>query len=372
VIFWGTFFPLLSEAFTGTKSSVGPPWFDRYTTPLALTLVLLSGIGPPLTWGRTTPSRLARIFALPLAAAALVLAAMLTLTGTDRRPLAVAMFCLAAFAVASAAQELLRGAAARRALTREPAPLALLELVRRNRRRYGGYVVHVGMALLFVGVAASSSFQHVRDVRLRPGQSVEVGGYHVRYLGPTRALSSEKVTIGTVLEVTRNGRHVATLAPSRGYYPSLDQAALGRIGRFFRGDSTSELGLKAGLMRDIWTTVEPDLSALGPALRRADRDFPDANRQLEGFLVSTLVSRYLKAGPPAQFRLIVSPLVGWIWFGGAVVAGGALLALWPAPRSARRRSRALAEAPRPAAVGAAPSELLLRAEGGRGRAYRRR
>ncbi len=362
VIFWGTFFPLISEALTGTKSSVGPPWFDRYTTPLALALVLLSGVGPALAWGRTTPSHLVRILALPSAAAGLVFAALLAGTGVAHRPLALAMFCLAAFALTTAAQELWRGAGARRAMTGEPVPLALVMLVRRNRRRYGGYVVHVGMALVFVGVAASSSFQHAIDVRLRPGQTANVGGYVVRYVGPTRALTSEKVSLGAVLEVSRNGRNVATLTPSRGYYPSLDQSSLGRIGRFFRGDSTSELGLKAGFTRDIWTAVQPDISALGPPIRRADRSFPDANRRLEGFLVSTLVSRYMKSAPPAQFRLIVSPLVAWIWFGGAIVAGGALLALWPAPRTARARISARARSAQPAPSGRAAPDLLLRAE----------
>jgi cytochrome c-type biogenesis protein CcmF len=225
-------------------------------------------------------------------------------------------------------------------MTGEPTLVAFTSLVRRNRRRYGGYVVHVGMAVLLVGVAASSSFQHVRDVRLRAGETAKVGGYEIRYVRPTRALESEKVTLGAVLEVRKDGRHVATLRPSRGYYPSLDDAALGRIGRFFNGDSTSELGLRAGFGGDIWTAVQPDISSIEPYIARADRSFPDANPQLEGFLVSTLVTRYLRNDAPAQFRLIVSPLVGWIWFGGAIAVGGALLGLWPAPSAVRRRAAA--------------------------------
>src|SRR3954470_9357912 len=113
VIFWGTFFPLISEAVTGTKSSVGPPWFDRYTAPLALALVLLSGIGPALAWGRTTPARLGRIFAAPVAAAGVVLAGLLVAGGVARRPLALALFCLAAFALTVPVQEIVRGTSAR-------------------------------------------------------------------------------------------------------------------------------------------------------------------------------------------------------------------------------------------------------------------
>jgi cytochrome c-type biogenesis protein CcmF len=337
VIFWGTFFPLISEAVTGSKSSVGPPWFDRYTTPLALALVLLSGLGPALAWGRTTPARLRRIFTAPLAAAALVLLALLALGGVSHRPVALALFCLAAFALATAAQEFWLGARARRAMTGEPLPVALVSLVRQNRRRYGGYLIHAGMALLLVGVAASSTFQRARDVRLRPGQVARLGGYDVRYVRPVSALASEKITLGAVLEVSKHGRHVATLRPTRGYYPSVDEAAFGRIGRFFNGDSTSEVGLRSGLDRDLWTAIQPDISSLRPYIARADRSFPDANAQLEGFLVSTIVARYLKSRPPAQFRMIASPLVGWIWIGGTIVIGGALIGIWPAPRAARQR-----------------------------------
>ncbi len=158
VVFWGTFFPLISEAVTGSKAAVGPPWFDRYVTPLALVLVLLSGIGPVLAWGTFTRARLASTFAVPVAATLLVLVALVAAGGIARRPLALAMFCVAAFTLTAVGQELWRGARARRALTGEPPPVALAAIVRRNRRRYGGYTVHVGIAVLLVGVAASMTF----------------------------------------------------------------------------------------------------------------------------------------------------------------------------------------------------------------------
>jgi cytochrome c-type biogenesis protein CcmF len=345
VIFWGTFFPLISEAVTGTRSLLGPPWFDRYATPLALALVLLSGIGPALAWGRTTRARIGRIFVAPLAAALVSLLAFVV-TGVARgHPLALAMFCAGAFAVTSVVAELWRGTRVRRALAGEPVPVALLSLVSRNRRRYGGYAVHVGMALLFVGVAASSAFQHERDVRLLPGQTAHVGGYDVRYVAPTTSLTSEKISLGAVLELKRHGRAVATLRPSRSYYPSLDDRRLGRIGRFFAGDSTSELGLRSGPIRDVWTAISPDLTTIEPYVRDADRRFPNADPQLEGALVAMLVTRYARNPPPAQFRLIVSPLVAWIWIGGSIVIGGAMIAIWPAPAAARRRSGARVPAP---------------------------
>jgi cytochrome c-type biogenesis protein CcmF len=339
VIFWGTFFPLISEAVTGTKASVGPPWFDRYITPLALLLVLLTGLGPALAWGRVRPRALGRTLAVPAAAAGLVLVASAA-GGLTRRPLAVLLFCSAAFAIACLAQELVRGTRARRALTGEPPWVASVALVTRNRRRYGGYAVHLGIVVLLVGVAASTTFQHVRDVSLRPGQSARVGGYDIRYVRPTSDLTAEKITLGAMLEVSRHGRHVATLIPSRGYYPSLDQASFGRIGRFFNGDSTSELGLRASLKRDIWSAAQPDLTAVEPMIRDADRRFPKASSQLEGFMVAAIVDRYMRASARVDFRLMVSPLVAWIWIGGVIVVGGAMIALWPVPRRARRRALA--------------------------------
>src|SRR4051794_12319237 len=154
VIFWGTYFPLISEALTGSEAAVGPPWFDRYTVPLALILVLLSGIGPLLAWRRATFANTLRSLRVP-SLVALATCAGLLIAGVDQRPLALVMFCCAGFVFGAVGQELTRGAHARRAMSGEALPLAVLGLVRRTRRRYGGYVVHLGMAVLFVGVAAS-------------------------------------------------------------------------------------------------------------------------------------------------------------------------------------------------------------------------
>ncbi|HEY8865374.1 MAG TPA: cytochrome c biogenesis protein CcsA, partial [Solirubrobacteraceae bacterium] len=148
VIFWGTFFPLISEAVTGTKSSLGAPWFDDYTVPLALVLVLLAGIGPVIAWRVAAPRRLMRGFRAPLIAAAVTLTSLLA-AGVASQPLALAMFVCGAFVLAAVGQEFWRGTRARRAMTGESPPAALAALVRRNRRRYGGYVVHAGMAVLF-------------------------------------------------------------------------------------------------------------------------------------------------------------------------------------------------------------------------------
>src|ERR1700719_588505 len=138
VIFWGTYFPLISEALTGQEASVGPPWFDRYTVPLALILVLLSGIGPVIAWRRATFANARRNFLFRVVSGLTTLV-VLEIAGVTQKPFALAMFCCAAFVFGSIGQEFFRGVRARRAMSREAVPLALLSLVRRNRRRYGGY-----------------------------------------------------------------------------------------------------------------------------------------------------------------------------------------------------------------------------------------
>jgi cytochrome c-type biogenesis protein CcmF len=334
VVFWGTFFPLISEAITGTKASVGPPWFDRYTVPLALVLVLLSGIGPVIAWRRATLGNLWRGFRFPLAVLAVVVGAGVAL-GAGDQPSALAMFGLAAFVLAAVAQEFWRGTRARSAMTSESPPVALVALVRRNRRRYGGYLVHAGMAVLFVGVAASSAFQANRDARLKPGQSVRVGGYDVKYVRPTTALEGEKISLGAVLDVRKDGKREAIIRPTRGYYPSTDPT-LGPVARYFDGTATSEVGLRAGLRRDLWMAVEPDIQALEPFVREADRRFAGARPQLQAVLIAAIAERYRRQPLPATFRIIVSPLVTWIWIGALIVVFGALIAMWPAPVAVRR------------------------------------
>ncbi|MGI8511544.1 MAG: heme lyase CcmF/NrfE family subunit, partial [Solirubrobacteraceae bacterium] len=220
VIFWGTFFPLISEAATGNKASVGPPWFDRYTVPLTLALVLLSGVGPVIAWRAASLGNLARSFRFPFVTALLLVAGLVVAGGVAERPLALAMFGCGAFVLAAVGQEFWRGVRARRAMTSESPPVALAALVRRNRRRYGGYLIHVGMAVLFVGVAASSAFQDARDVRLSPGDTARVGGYDIRYVRPTAALEDEKVSLGAVLDVRRDGSDTQRLTTTRGYFPA--------------------------------------------------------------------------------------------------------------------------------------------------------
>ena len=369
VIFWVTFFPLISEAVTGTKVSVGPPAFRPFIVPLALVLVLLSGVGPIIAWRRVTAANLRRNFVLPVTAGLATVIALTVTGASGGHVFAQIMFGLGAFVATTVVQEFWRGIVARRAITHAAVPVALGQLVRRNRRRYGGYIVHLGLAVLLVGVAASSSFQHARDVTLAPGQAARVDGYKIRYVRPTAATSPQKISFGAVLDVSKGGRHVTTLSTTRGFYPAQD-ASLGQIGRFFNGQADSDVGLRAGATRDIWTVINPDLTPLQGLISQGDRVFQaalksamprigalplaQAERALQPLwrerdqAIAEIAARYVTHPWAIDFRLIVSPLVTWIWAGALIIALGGLIALWPVPALARRR-RIPARAPLPVA-----------------------
>src|SRR3954452_8653959 len=342
VIWWGTFFPLISEALSGKKASVGPPWFDRYTVPLALMLVLLAGIGPLMTWRKVSPRALKRTLIVPVAVAAGALVALLLLTDAAHSGTSLAMFTLIAFVIAVAGQEYGRGVGARRVMTREPPPTALTRLAARNRRRWGGYIVHVGIAILFLGVAASSAFHSQRDIRMRSGQTTTVGGYKVKYLRPTAEVGHDTagtgapISLGAVLDVSKNGKHTI-VRPKRNFYP-VNDPSVPMIARFFEGEPTSGVDVRWGLKRDLWFAVQPDLASLMPAIREADKKFnsPKFEKYLP-LLITKIAKSYAVNPPPANFRMIVSPMVSFIWIGGLIAVFGALIPVWPGAETRRRR-----------------------------------
>ncbi len=377
VIAWGTFFPLISELFTGSKASLAAPWFDRYTTPLAILLVIFTGIGPLLAWRRVSWASARRVFRLPLAVAAVALVALLAFTDAGHKPWALALFVFAAFALAGLAQEFWNGAAARRKTSGGSMPAALGAVVSRNRRRYGGYIVHVGVAVILIGIAASSSFQTNRDVVLRPGESSVVDGYTVTYVKPQASADSEKLTIAQVMRVEKDGKLVTTLHPSRRFFRPTGGGGEGKLAEYFDGEATSEVGLDAGVFRDIWIAPEPTLSGLQKRARAADAAFTGCMRgapgtpaecsALRGLMVAAsqnpkleatalaqinklkalsaekIARNYTKEGLPVTFKVIVNPLVTWIWIGGLIALAGALIALWPS-RGRRRGALVRTEA----------------------------
>jgi cytochrome c-type biogenesis protein CcmF len=375
VIFWVTFFPLISEAVTGTKVSVGPPAFRPFIVPLALLLVLLSGIGPIIAWRRVTAANLRRNFALPGLGALVTLVVLIAVGGVATRPFALIMFAFGTFVVVTVVQEFWRGVGARRAMTKDAPPVALAQLVRRNRRRYGGYIVHAGLAVLLIGVAASSSFQHSHDVLLSPGQHVSVDGYTVRYVRPVAHAGAAKVSFGAVLDVSKHGSHVTTLDTTRNFYPAPFDGSAGPISEAFNGQSDSDVGLRAGITKDIWAVINPSLQPLQAQIARGDKVFESLMTQLtpsqaaqsqnlswisteRAAAITGLTNRFVSRPWPVEFRVIVSPLVTWIWLGAIIITFGGLIALWPVPALARRRRQAAAYPARPTPSPGVPAREL--------------
>jgi cytochrome c-type biogenesis protein CcmF len=362
VIFWGTFFPLISELFTGEKASLAAPWFDRYTTPLAILLVLFTGIGPLLAWRRVSWESAKRVFRLPLAVAAVVAFGLAAFTDAADQLWALALFAFAAFALTGLAQEFWTGAAARKRLSGEPGPQALVGMVSRNRRRYGGYIVHVGIIVLLIGVAASSSFQTNRDVELRPGESVTIDGRTITYVKPTVTVDREKLGFGSLLRIEEDGKVVGTVRPSRQFFRPTGQET-GLIATYFAGEATSEVGLRTGLGNDLWIAEQPNVAGVQRGARLADKGFTACVRgepgtppqckalgglmraaaanpslrgqafqqisKLQGLAAENVAKAFLTSKAASTFKVIVNPLVTWMWIGGLIALAGALIALWP-------------------------------------------
>ncbi|MGH2939372.1 MAG: heme lyase CcmF/NrfE family subunit [Solirubrobacterales bacterium] len=377
VIAWGTFFPLISELFTGSKSSLAAPWFDHYTTPLAILLVLFTGIGPLLAWRRVTWASARRVFRVPLAIGLLTLVVLLAFTDAANKPWALALFTFAAFAIAGILQEFYNGAHARQKTSGGSFAGALAAVTARNRRRYGGYIVHIGIAVLLIGIAASSSFQTNENVSMKPGETRVVDGREFTYKRPYVKVDNEKYTIGAIVEVKENGKHLTTLETSRRFFRPTGAAATGGLADYFSGEATSEVGLKTGLTHDVWVTVAPNVQTVQHQLGVAEKGLetclkagpgtPEQCKQLQALMFAAranpalrpqaleqisnlqllsaerIARGYVNEAGTATFKVIINPLVLWMWIGGIIGLIGALIAVWPA-RSRRKGAMVRTEA----------------------------
>ena len=312
-VIWGTLFPLITEGFFGETINVGPPFYNRVNIPIGLILLALMGVGPVIAWRRASPRNLRRNFILPLAAGALTLA-VLMLTGV-RHAMALATFAISAFVMTVVVTEFWKGTKARARIAGEGTLRAFASLVKRNRRRWGGYVVHAGVVVVFTGLAGAA-FDTAVVQELAPGEAVTVRSafgneYRLVYesLSHSRPRVAEEASENdwrwtALMTVYRNGKRVDMVRPERRFYPVMDQAS-------------TEVGIVSAALEDLYVIPrDVDLES------GADRVI---------FEVKTL------------------PLVPWIWSGGLLVAIGALVGLWPpAPVRARVAQRRSVRGPLPA------------------------
>jgi cytochrome c-type biogenesis protein CcmF len=295
-VLWGVVWPIVSEAFRGETRVVGPPYYDFFLRAFGLPLLLLMGIGPLVAWRRASLRSLALTFAWPAGVALAVGVALLAL-GAGSSPPGLVAYTFSAFVAATIALEFARGTRARRALAGGSWPAAFSALVARNRRRYGGYVVHAAIVLLAIGIAGSSAYDTVREARLARGESLSVGGYTLTHRGVTQREGPNATEIRATLGVRRGGDDLGTLQAGKNAYPVEEQVS-------------NEVGIRTDFLRG------EDL-----------------------FVVADQVNR----DGSVDFQVFVKPLVNLIWLAGLVFVLGSVIVLWPDAREQRRLAVRYAE-----------------------------
>jgi cytochrome c-type biogenesis protein CcmF len=309
-VFWGTIFPVISEAVRGVKITVGPPFFNKVNGPLALALIFLMGVGPLIAWRRATRKNLMQSFAAPAVVG--VLTGLFVFLGGVREWYVLTGFSLAAFVLGTVVVEFERGVLARGRMVHEKPPRSLVNLVAKNNRRYGGYIVHVGVAFAFIAIIGSSFFKTEVKRSVREGQSFQVGPYRLVYLGLSSLDTAHLENLSARLSVMRNGKMVAVMEPAKLFYKRPQQPA-------------TKVAIRSTLSSDLYVVLAgvDDKSGL------------------------------------VTFDVFLTPLVSWLWLGGLTMALGTVVTIWPNARereaiaaAARRR---MGELEREVAAGVRPT-----------------
>jgi cytochrome c-type biogenesis protein CcmF len=279
-ILWGEIFPILTQLFEGEQKTIGSPYFDFFLRIFGLPLLLLMGIGPLIAWRRTSGRALLKTLRWPIGAA-IVSGVVLTAVGAGSSLPGVIGYTFSAFVLTTIVVELVRG-------TR--ATGSLVQLVARNRRRYGGYLVHAAVVLFAIGVIGSSAYGTSKEEPLAVGQSMHVAGYTLTYEKLTR---TPTVTATGSSTETRGFLHVQGLYDGTISTAAINSSALG---------TSHEVGIRTN-----WLRAE-DL-----------------------YVILDQVGR-----EKVYFKVLVKPLVNLIWLAGYIFLAGSLVALWPDAREQRR------------------------------------
>ena len=298
-VLWGTMFPLISEGITGDKITVGPPFFNRVNIPLGLLLLGLLGIGPVIAWRKATGRNLVRNFSTPVGVA-LAVGAVLWLTGV-RHTYALLTFVLGSFTMTTIVVEFWKGTRARARIEGEGLALAFVHLMERNRRRYGGYVVHAGFVVMFMGFAGAA-YDVEKQVSLRPGEQMKIASpfghtYTLTYQAMSAYPATNMTKVIASVDVAKDGRPAGVLTAEKRSYRQREEVA-------------SEVGIRRAWNEDLYLILA---------------GIDDINGVVQG----------TNPRPIVTFRVLVQPLVPWIWMGGLIMAIGTLLALWPGAEPSR-------------------------------------
>jgi cytochrome c-type biogenesis protein CcmF len=279
-VLWGTLFPVISEAVTGEKISVDAPFFNRINVPIAFGLMLLTGIGPLIAWRRSSMESLRRAFFWP-SIAGVGLMAVLAFFGVYEHPYALVSFGLCMFVTTTIFSEFWKGAAAIRAKSGTGLLAAAVELTHRNTRRYGGYLVHMGIVFMFIGYTGAAFNKDVTK-EVAPGQSFDIGRYTIRAAEVQQTENDNYASQKLIAEISMGGKSLGTLEPEHRFYKSSQQP-------------TSEVAIRRRLNEDLY------INFAGPSTDNTK----------------------------AVVQAYVFPLVSWIWIGFWVLAMGTLVCLIP-------------------------------------------
>ena len=304
-ILWGTLFPLITEGLTGQAIAVGPPFFNRVNLPIGLALMALMGIGPVIAWRRASRRNLVKNFLTPVIVGSMVVAALF-LRGVHHG-MALLTFGLSAFVMTIIIVEFVKGTKARAHIEGEGHLLAFSHLVSRNRRRWGGYIVHVGVVMIFTAFAGVAFNREVLQT-VDPGETITIESpfgheYALTYQGLSSPRGQNMVRQAVALmTVERNGRPVESLTAEKRLLAKWEESPI------------TIVGINSYVLEDLYLILE-NVNDLGGAFEN------EAGAQR------------------ATFKVQVNVLVGWIWYGGFVLALGGIIAMWPSRGSTRTASR---------------------------------
>ncbi len=289
VVFVGTMFPVFTEAMGGVRRILGPPYFNTFAGLLALLLLVMTGVGPLIAWRRASIASLKRQFVLPATVGVAVSLGMLAYFGTLPGYWAISAWGLGAFVLTTISQEYGRAVGARMRRLNESAPTALLTLLRRNQRRYGGYIVHSGVVILMLGISGAA-FNEQKLENIRPGESTSIRDFRLHYL-------------------------TADAIPAQHYGGAKARLALYRGGDE-EGRGEKALAVMTPEKRMYWLEQQPNSI---PAIYSSWRE--------DLYVILTAV----EPDGSATFKIYHNPLVNWGWAGGAIFVFGCLIVLWPHP-----------------------------------------
>ncbi len=296
-VLWGTLFPIISEAVRGTKITVGPPFFNSVNIPLGLLLLLLTGIGPLIAWRRASVANLQRQFTIPCVSAVAAGVILFALGVRGLAPLLTYIFC--ALVLATITQEFYKGTGARTKMYGERAYLAFPRLIARNRRRYGGYIVHLGVVVIFAAFAGLA-FKREFDLTFKPGDSHEVTdawGHKWKFLnqGVSNYSVLNREVTAIALDVQRDGAPAGVITSEKRQH--VDSRGAPTF------EPSTEVGIRGSFTQDVYVVLAG-----------------------------------IRADGSAEVRVTFNPLVRWVWTGGLLMAFGGIIVMWPAAERRRAQS----------------------------------